>query len=105
MAPAPVRLGSGRPTACPLFVKRVILAGLLLLLQNVEPNGQTDDEALDDQLVERRDTKQTHAIVQNADDKRANYRTTDCAGATCQASAADHHRGDRVKFEHRTQIG
>src|SRR5580692_11122220 len=89
-----------RPYAVP-----ACLAGPLVLLQNIEPDGQTDDEALDDQLVERRDTQQAHAIVENADDQCANDRPADRARAACQAGAADHHRGNRVKFEHRTQIG
>jgi hypothetical protein len=66
----------GRCAAC------ACSAALLALLQNVEPDRQTDDEALDDQLVERRDAKQAHAIVQNADDQRADDRAADRARAT-----------------------
>src|SRR3984885_11841332 len=73
----------------------------VLLLQDVEPDGEADDQPLDDQLVERGDAEQAHAVVQDADDQRSNDGAADRAGAAGKAGAADHNGGDRVKFEHR----
>jgi hypothetical protein len=67
-------------------------------LQDVEPDGQTDDQALDDQLVERGDAQLTHAVVEYADDQRANDGPADRARAAGQAGAADHHGCDRIKL-------
>ena len=35
----------------------------LLLLQNVEPDREADDQSLDDQLIERGDAEQAHTVV------------------------------------------
>src|SRR3984885_9954212 len=87
------------------FRARYYSARPVLLLQNVEPDGEADDEPLDDQLVERGDAEQAHAVVQDADDQRADDRATDRAGAACEAGTADHYGGDGVKLEHRAEVG
>ena len=77
----------------------------VLLLQDVEPDGEADDQPLDDELVERGDAEQAHAVVQNPYDQRADDRAADGAGAAREAGAADHHGGDGVKLEHVAEVG
>ena len=52
---------------------------LLFLLHHIEPNGEDDDQALDDELVESDNTQKAHAVVQHADQQSADDRAADLA--------------------------
>src|ERR1700754_5020774 len=76
----------------------------LLLARYIEQNGADDNHAFYDLLVIGRHAQQIQAVVDHADQQRADHRAAQRTRAARQARTADHDRGDRVELVRETRL-
>jgi hypothetical protein len=87
----------------------IFLAGVAIrsgrLAAHVEPDGDQDDDALDDELVEVGHRQHVHAVVDDPDDQRAEDGADHGADAAGERGSAEHHGGDGVQLVAHAGIG